>query len=240
MILKMEDKEYLKDKFISIAMPAYNEEKIIPVVVRDAIKVLRSMTPRYELLVVDDGSSDRTGKILDSLASKDKHIRVIHFKANKGVGYANHVIYRKVKGDLLFWNASDNQIHMETALLMLPYLQEHDLVVGNRALRADSLVRRLSSGLFSKLLRVRFRIPVKDIDSVKAYRISSLKKIMPESKTAFIESELLIKAVRKKLRIIEIPIKHYPRMRGEAKGFRLRIIMPQLTQLFRALFRTKW
>ncbi|MFH0869440.1 MAG: glycosyltransferase family 2 protein [archaeon] len=229
-----------KGKAITIAMPAYNEEKIIASVVKDAVSVLKKMTSNYHVLVVDDGSADKTGAVLDRLAASDKRIKVIHFPRNRGVGAANHAIYKNVKGEILFWNASDNQIRMNEFYRLLPYAAEYDIVVGNRMQRADSFFRRLVSGMFSLLLRIRFRLPVKDIDSVKLFRVSVFKKLKLESKTAFIETELLIKAKKRGLKIKEIPIRHYPRMKGKAKGVRLKIIIPQLTQLFKALFRMKW
>lgn len=239
-MLTKQQKAYFKDKHITIAMPAYNEGKIITQVVRSALKVLRKITSKYQVLVVNDGSTDKTGIILDELVKEDKHIRVIHFKKNKGVGNANFTIYKEAKGDFLFWNASDNQIHMDELFTMLPYVLDYDIVVGNRMARADGVLRKMSAKLFSFLIRLRFGVPVKDIDSVKVFRNSVFKKIKPQSRTAFIEAEILIKAKKKGLKIIEVPIKHYPRKHGKAKGIRLRIITPQLIELAKAFFRTNW
>jgi glycosyltransferase involved in cell wall biosynthesis len=238
--LSKQDMEYFKGKSIIIAMPTYNEEKNIATVVNDAFSVLKKITNKYGVLVVNDGSSDSTGKVLENL--KKKHpgkLKVIHFQKNKGVGEANHLIYKTVKGDILFWNASDNQIHMDEIFTMLPHIKNNDIVVGERVHRADNWLRRFMSGCFSLALRIRFGLPVKDLDSVKVFRIDVFKKIKPESKTAFIETEILIRAKKKGLRIIEVPIKHYPRLKGKAKGVKLRIIIPQLKQMFKAIF-TRW
>ncbi|HYD03345.1 MAG TPA: glycosyltransferase family 2 protein [Alphaproteobacteria bacterium] len=237
--LTTKDKEYFKGKTIMIAMPTYNEEKNIGIVVRDAFNVLKKITPNHGVLVFNDGSTDSTGKVLENLKKKYSKLKVIHIPKNKGVGNANNVIYKSVKGDILFWNASDNQIHMDEIFTMLPHIKDNDIVVGNRVHRADNWLRRLMSGCFSLALRIRFGLPVKDIDSVKIFRIDVFKKIKPESKTAFIETEILIRAKKKGLRIIEVPIKHYPRLSGKAQGVRLRIIIPQLKQMFKAIF-TRW
>ena len=230
------DAEYFRGKFISIAMPAYNEQDNIPIVVNDALKVLRSLTDKYEVLIVNDGSKDKTGKVLDELAKKDKHIRVIHFSRNKGVGFANYTIYKKVRGEILFWNASDNQIRMKEIYTMLPHIKNHDIVVGNRYKRKDSLMRRVVSRAFSTVILIRFGVPVRDVDSVKVFKTSVFKKININARNAFIESEILIKARRQKLKILEVPINHYPRIRGKASGLNMRIVVPQLTEFLKYFF----
>ncbi len=234
--LSKQDLEYFRGKFISIAMPAYNEQDNIPIVVNDALKVLKSLTDKYEVLIVNDGSKDKTGNVLDKIARKDKHIRVIHFPKNKGVGFANYTIYKKVRGEILFWNASDNQIRMKELYTMLPHIKNYDIVVGNRHKRKDSLMRRVVSRAFSTVILIRFGVPVRDVDSVKVFRTSVFKKININSRTAFIESEILIKAKRQKLKILEVPINHHPRTRGKASGLKMRIVIPQLTEFLKYFF----
>jgi glycosyltransferase involved in cell wall biosynthesis len=234
---KMND---FKNKHISVTIPAYNEEHTVVRAVNNAERVLKKLTRTYDVLVVDDGSTDSTGTLLDKLSAKKKHVKVIHFKRNQGVGAALRRLYSEVKGDFFFLNAADEQVKMEELLVLAPYIAEYDIVVGRRVNRADSLFRKISASFFNFVIRIRFGIPIRDIDSVKIYRTSVFKKIKLESKTAFIESEILIKAKARGLRMIEVPIRHYPRTKGKAKGIRVRTIIPQLTQLFKAIIRTKW
>jgi len=226
--------------FISIVIPAYNEEKTIEKVIRDALLALKKITTKYEVLVVNDGSSDSTKELLEKISSRNRHVRAISFKENQGVGAALHALYKEAKGEFIFINAADDQVKMKELLVLLPYIADNDIVVGRRMNRADSRFRKLASGLFSLVLRLRFGVPAKDVDSVKVYRASALGKVRPQSRTAFIEAEILIKAAQKKLRIIEVPIKHYSRKHGKAKGLRLKIITLQLKELSKAFFRINW
>ncbi|OGZ32150.1 MAG: hypothetical protein A2V69_00030 [Candidatus Portnoybacteria bacterium RBG_13_40_8] len=230
----------LSHTFISITIPAYNEEKTIEKVVRDALLTLKRITTKYEVLVVNDGSTDSTKELLEKFSSKNRHVRVISFKANRGVGAALSAIYREAKGEVIFLNAADDQVKMIELFVLLPFIIDHDIIIGHRVNRSDNWFRKITSVLFSLVLRLRFGVPAKDIDSVKVYRTSVFKKMKLESRTAFIEAEILIKAKKKGLRIIEVPIKHYPRTHGKAKGVRLKIIAPQLIELAKAFFRIRW
>ncbi|MGV8150886.1 MAG: glycosyltransferase family 2 protein, partial [Candidatus Woesearchaeota archaeon] len=206
---------------------------IIERVVSDAFTVLKKLTKKYEVLVVNDCSTDKTELILKKLSLKYKNLKIVNLKKNMGIGNANNYIYHHVKGDILFWNASDNQIRMDELFSLIPYSKKYDIVVGKRINRADNAFRKIASYLFSLFLKIRFRIRVKDVDSVKVFNVKSLKKINPESKTAFIETEILIKAMRRNMNIIELPIKHHPRTAGKASGIRLKIIIPQMWQTFK-------
>lgn len=226
----------INNAFLSIAMPAYNEEGNIEHVVREALKVLRSLTSSYEVLVVNDGSSDRTGEILDALAKEDGRIRVIHNSKNVGIGYSSFVIYCNVKGEYLFWNAADNQIYMEELYTLLPHIFANDIVVGNRKQRNDRLIKRFLSSSFNLVFRLRFGLPVRDVDSVKVFRMSVFKDMDIVSRSSYIESEVLIKAKKRGYRIKEVDIKHHPRVSGKAQGLRLRIITPQLLDFAKSFF----
>ncbi len=228
---------YFQDKFITIAMPAYNEALSLPVVVKDADEVLKKITNYYEILVVNDGSTDNSKQVLEKLKKTNKHLRVINFSKNQGVGAALFTIYRSVKGDILFVNAADGQVTMDQLCVMLPYLKKNDIVIGQRVKRADNLIRRISSILYSVFLQLVFGVQIKDIDSMMMIKVSALKNLKINSKTAFIQAEIIIKATEKKLKIMEVPIVHYPRKQGKAKGFTLKIVIPQLIDLFRALLK---
>jgi len=232
-------KHFFKDKFLSITIPAYNEEDNIELAVMDAAKALRSITNKYEILVINDGSTDHTAQKLQKLRKRYNNLRVITFEKNKGVGEALHTIYNNVRGDYIFLNAADNQVHMDELYRLLPYAMTNDIVVGNRTNRADSQIRRIVAKIFSTVIRLRFGVKVKDIDSCKIYKTSIFKKIKLQSHTAFIETEIFIRSTKAGLKIVEVPIQHYPRLKGKAKGIKLRIIIPQLWQMFKAIFK-KW
>ncbi len=229
-------REKINNKSITIAMPAYNEEGNIELVVNEAFKVLKSLTKNYEVLVVNDCSTDKTKEILEKLQKKFKKLKVINHKKNLGIGIANYHIYKNVKSEILFWNASDNQIHMDEIYTLLPHIFTNDIVIGNRFQRADSFKRKLFSGIFNLSFRLRFGIKIKDVDSVKIFRTKIFNKINIISRSAFIETEILIKAKKLKLKLKEVNIKHYPRLKGKAQGIKLKIIIPQLFEYSKFFF----
>ncbi|MBU0580438.1 MAG: glycosyltransferase family 2 protein, partial [Candidatus Margulisbacteria bacterium] len=179
---------------LTIAMSAYNEEDNIETAVRNAFYVLPQITKKYEVLVVNDGSTDKTLDILNRLKKEFRNIRVISHKKNFGIGISNHTCYLNSSSDYIFWNASDNQIPMEELFKLVPYAREYDIVVGHRIARKDPLIRRINSRIYNLVLRLFFDITVDDIDSVKLFNRKIFKNITLKSKSAFIETEILIKA----------------------------------------------
>ncbi len=122
---------------ISIVIPAFNEEGSIEKVVEEAFSVLKEISSDYEVLVVDDGSRDRTAPILDTMSNLDPRLRVIHHRTNQGAGSALKTCYTNASGKLVFFVPADGQVSAKELYKLLPFAKDAHAVVGCRAKRAD-------------------------------------------------------------------------------------------------------
>src|ERR1051325_7140831 len=148
---------------ISAVLPAYNEEENIETAATRMAEVLRSLNLRdWEVIVVDDGSADRTGEIADRLAGEDpEHIRVIHHSPNRGYAQALKDGFAAARCRLLFFTDSDNQFDVREIRNLLPLIEDADIVCGFRIYRFDPLTRLVLSWGYNLLIRILFRIRVR-------------------------------------------------------------------------------
>jgi len=223
----------LKLKGITIAVSAYNEEGNIKKVVESALEVLKSVTKNYEMLVIDDGSTDNMPAILKKLEKKYKKLRVVTHPKNLGIGWANYHCYMNAKYDVIFWNAADNQIKMKEMKKMLLWVNKYDVIIGRRRNRDDPFFRKLNSKLYNLALFFFFGLWTHDIDSAKIYKRKVFSIVKPKSRSAFIETELVVRSKRKGFKIKEVEIEHFPRVIGKATGNDLILVYKQLRDLFK-------
>lgn len=204
---------------ISAVLPAYNEEENIEVATRRVAEVLRSLDFRdWEVLVVDDGSVDQTAQISDRLASEDPmHIRVFHHNPNRGYAEALKTGFTNARHQLIFYTDSDNQFDVREITSLLALIEEVDIVNGFRIYRFDPMTRLVLSWGFNLLVRIIFRIKVRDIDcAFKLFRREVFDKVSIESKKFFVDAEVLAKASYFGFRMAEVGVRHYPRPAGHS------------------------
>jgi glycosyltransferase involved in cell wall biosynthesis len=203
---------------ISAVLPAYNEEENIETAIRRMADVLSGLSLRdWEVIVVDDGSVDRTGEIADTLAEQDPHIRVFHHRPNRGYAEALKTGFTNGRSQLLFFTDSDNQFDVREINSLLPLISEADIVCGFRIYRFDPLTRLVLSWGFNLLVRMIFRIGVRDIDcAFKLFRREVFDRVEIESKKFFVNAEVLAKARRCGFRLKEVGVRHYPRPAGRS------------------------
>ena len=204
---------------ISAVLPAYNEEDNIETAVERLTATLCSLELRdWEVIVVDDGSVDRTGEIAGRLAAADPlHVRVFHHKPNRGYAEALKTGFTNARCQLIFFTDSDLQFDVGEIKSMLPIIEEADIVCGFRIYRFDPLTRLVLSWGFNLLVRIMFRIGVRDIDcAFKLFRREVFDKVTIESKKFFVNAEVLAKARHFGFRLVEIGVRHYPRTAGSS------------------------
>lgn len=204
---------------ISAVLPAFNEEENIETAVKRMAGVLNSLSLHdWEVLVVDDGSVDRTGEIADCLASRDpQHVKVFHHNPNRGYAEALKTGFTNARSELIFYTDSDNQFDVGELKHLLPLIEHADIVCGFRIYRFDPLTRLVLSWGFNLLVRLIFRIKVRDIDcAFKLFRREIFDKITIESKKFFVDAEVLAKARYFGFRMSEIGVRHYPRPAGRS------------------------
>ncbi len=218
---------------VSVVLPAYNEEDIIEQVVLQCAGYLEGAAPDYEIVVVNDGSRDRTGAILDALNAQNPRIRPIH-QANKGYGGALQTGFKHATKAHVFFMDSDNQFDIREMDKLIPHLKDHDVVLGYREHRQDHLGRKFNALGWRTLVDLLFGLGVRDIDcAFKIFRRERLMMALPESEGAMINTEMLVKLKRRDVRWVEVPVTHYPRVGGKATGANLKVIIKAFKELLR-------
>jgi glycosyltransferase involved in cell wall biosynthesis len=222
---------------ISLFYPLYNEEGNVEEAVRRALTVLPRFADQFEVILVDDGSRDRTGALADRLAELDPRVRVVHHPSNRGYGAALRSGIRASGHEWIFYTDGDNQFDLEEIALLLPLRNDHEIVTGYRMDRRDPWSRKLNAWVFNQAVRVLFRLSLRDVDcAFKLYRSSIFEGMELKSDGAMIDVEILARARRRGARIAEIGVHHFPRTVGSQTGAKLSVIV----RAFRELLRLWW
>ncbi len=222
---------------ISAVMPAYNEEANIAPQVLDVVETLRSVTDDFEVIVVNDGSRDRSASIVQALAAEIPQVRLVQHATNQGYGAALYSGFINATKELVFLTDSDRQFDLSDLHKLLPLIDKADIVAGYRAPRRDPLIRVLNGIGWSALVTLLFGYMARDIDcAFKLFKREILHHIKLASRGATFSAEFLIRAKRAGYRIVEVPVNHRPRRAGSPTGARLDVIV----RAFRELFRLRW
>lgn len=226
-----------KIKEISVFFPAYNEEKNIEKTVLLANKVLERVAEEYEIIVVDDGSKDKTKEIVKKLSDENDKIRLVEHKINRGYGGALKTGFKNCKYKWMVFTDSDGQFDFSEFpnFLATQRKTKADLVIGYYKKRKVSFKRKLSTFVWQLIVRILFGLKVKSIDcGFKLIRKKVIDSMVLESERgAFISTEFLVKAKEKKNKIVEIPVSHYERKEGEATGSDWKVILNSFKDLYK-------
>jgi glycosyltransferase involved in cell wall biosynthesis len=212
----------------------YNEESNIEEAVRRAVSILPRHADAFEVILVDDGSRDRTGGIADRLSAADPRIRVVHHGTNRGYGAALRSGIDAARYDWIFYTDGDNQFDLEEIRLLLPLCPQNDIVTGYRIDRRDPFNRKLNAWIFNLAMRLFFGLRVRDVDcAFKLYRRSIFDGFPLRSNGAMIDAEILARARARGARIAEVGVHHYPRTAGSQTGASPFVILRAFRELFR-------
>lgn len=207
----------MKYKSISVFLPALNEQDNITSVVNSVNKYLQKKFRDYEILVVSNGSTDNTEKIVKELAKKDRHIKSIH-GSKRGYGIALKSGFKHASKELIFYTDGDRQFDIKEMDKLFPLLNNYDIISGYRIKRQDPLMRIITAKVYNMLIRILFSLNVKDIDaSFKLYKKEIFKNMTLKADTGLIDAEILIKAKKSGYMIGQIGITHYPRIKGQTQ-----------------------
>ena len=219
---------------LSVFFPVFNEEENIKSVVESALELLPSITKCYEIIIVDDGSQDKTGQIADVLSRQYKEISVIHHFSNCGYGATLQTGFRAAKNDLIFFTDGDGQFNIKELSQLTVLIENADIVCGYRVKRADPLFRKINARFYRLLLRVLFNLKITDINcAFKLFKQKVVQNLNFESKSALINAEILILAQKKGYAIKEVGVSHYPRVKGKQTGAKLPVILRTFAELLR-------
>ncbi len=223
---------------LSIFMPAYNEEKNIQQTVEEAIQVAQKLAKQYEVIVIDDGSQDRTAQKVKSLQTKYPQLRLVRHRSNKGYGAAVKSGLRAAKMDWIFFTDSDGQFKFDELSGFVAAKDKADLIIGYRRKRMDPFHRVFIAQVLLKLWnRVLFGLKVKDVDcAYKLFPKKVVQSIKLETESAITVTEFLVRAQRQGYTFCQLPVTHYPRRHGTQTGGNLKVILRALKESF-VLFR---
>jgi len=228
------------DITLSVFFPAYYDENNIGKVVEKAVEVIEELKlGDYEIIIIEDGSPDRTAEEADRLASKYPKVRVIHHEKNMGYGATLRDGFLNSKMDYIFYSDGDNQFDLTELKKFVALIPYSDIIVGYRKHKQYSLYRKFTSLCYNYLLRLLFDIHYWDIDcAFKLFRADLFKKIEIESVDAFIDAEVMIKAKFLGYTSTEVGVEHLPRLDGISTGARPSVIFRTIKEVFQ--FRKKY
>jgi glycosyltransferase involved in cell wall biosynthesis len=217
---------------VSVVLPAHNEAENIVEAVRQALAAAESVSPRQEVIVVDDGSSDATAAAALALRKQDPRVRLVQHERNLGYGSAVRSGISAAGMEWVLLTDADLQFDLRQLSEFVPHTVDSELVIGYRARRCDPLFRRLNARAWNVLIYALFRLHVRDVDAAfKLIRRDVLDGLDLFSTGATIDTELLAKARRRGARLVELPVLHRARLAGEASGANLRVIARAFREL---------
>ena len=210
-----------KLSFLSVFFPAYNDEKTIGNLVEKAFQILPSVAQRYEVIVVNDGSIDKTAQVLMNLTQKYQNFRVITHNINRGYGGALKSGFKAAKGDYVFYTDGDGQYDVGELLKLVKRINKGiDLVNGYKIKRGDSLLRIIVGQLYALWVRLFLGIRFADVDcDFRLFRRRILEKITLTYDSGAICAEMLAKIQKNKGVVASVPVHHYPRRYGHSQFF---------------------
>lgn len=219
-------------KSISIVLPAFNEEINIVKTVSKIINFLSERFNDWEIIVVNDGSFDNTGKVCDNLAKQTPQVRAFHHPKNRGYGAALKTGISNSRKEMIFFTDSDGQFDFTELPLLLEHIDSHDIVSGYRKNRKDPPIRSLNAWGWNKLVTIVLGLRVKDIDcAFKLFNRRVFESVQIESVGAMVNTEILCQAKHFNMSLKELPVTHLPREHGTQTGANFKVIVKAFREL---------
>ena len=231
----------LKDKTVphpvtslSVFFPCYNEKDSVWSMTEKALSVAGTLCDDFEVILVDDGSTDGTAGLIDELVAQYSNVRVVHHSQNQGYGAALQSGFRAAAKDYVFYTDGDGQFDLGELPVLTPLIAHCDIVSGYRINRQDGILRKLNAFCWNRLVCFLFGLKLRDIDcAFKLYKRELFDTIEMHSTGALIDTEILARAIRKGYTISQIGVHHYPRMAGQQTGANVKVIFRAFKELFK-------
>ncbi len=221
---------------LSIIIPAYNEEANIVAAVEEVSSAAQTLNMDYEIILVNDGSRDRTGEMARTeLAPRIPNFRLVEHFPNRGYGGALKAGFAAATRELIAFTASDRQFQFSEITLLLDKLKpDVTLVSGWRVKRQDNFIRRLNGRGWNAVVMILFGRTIHDIDcGFKLFRRDVLNHIHIESNGAMIDTEMLAEMRARGYKMTDVPVTHLPRTAGSPTGANLKVIARAFRDLFK-------
>jgi len=238
---------------------AYNEEILIGTFLERALAALEASVSDYELILVDDGSTDRTNEIAQAHAKQNPHLRIITNERNLNIGPSFKRALASAQKEFVFWQTVDWSYDLTHLRIFLELLKHFDVVVGVRPVpirllsyvpvvrsiyrvrtRSDSFRKAIISLGNYYMVRILYRMEFHDFQNIQFYPTALLQGFTLEGESSFLAPEMMARALAHGCRFLEVPIPFIPRSAGEAKGTRLRSIFRSVRDIWGNWFRWGW
>ena len=235
----IKESTFRTSRSLSVVLPAYNEETVIAGTVHGIASILTPWVQDFEVIVVNDGSSDNTKAIVEHIMAIDARVRIVDHRINQGYGAALASGFEAVAKDLVFFMDSDGQFDPCDLKPFFSLIEKYDAVLGYRIKRQDTWVRKLNAWGWNLLVSLLLGVRVRDVDcAFKLYRSDFFRKHRLETRGAMINAEILHKLKRFGYLYAQVGVRHLPRRSGRATGARLSVIVRALRELF--TYAWKW
>ncbi|MGB8226756.1 MAG: glycosyltransferase family 2 protein, partial [Sedimentisphaerales bacterium] len=196
-------------KSLSVFFPCFNEQDNVERAVKSAVDVLSPLKIDFEIIIVNDGSKDKTGEIADGIAAENKNIKVVHHNINRGYGAALQSGFKAATKEYVFYTDGDGQFDIKELPLLFKYMDDYDIVTGYRIKRQDNLIRKINAFCWTTMVNLLFGMKIKDMDcAFKLYRRSIFDNIKLGSTGALINTEIFARAKNKGYKIFQIGVHH--------------------------------
>jgi glycosyltransferase involved in cell wall biosynthesis len=227
---------------LSYFFPAHNEEANLAGLVAEALEELPGLADDFEIIIVNDGSRDATGRIADELtAANPGVVRAVHHPTNLGYGAALRSGFKAARHDHVAFTDGDRQFRVADVGRLIDRMAASDgpdVVVGYRIKRADPIIRTIYAKAYRLANRIFFGLSVRDVDcACKLFRREALEGIAVESGGAFFSAELLIKLRAAGRSIAEVGVPHHPRTAGSPTGAKPSVIFRAVRDFWRLRLR---
>jgi len=233
----MMDNSYM----LSVILPAYNEGSSLEGIIKTTNNFLlgQKIFKKYEIIVVNDGSKDNSSCILKKLEAEIECLNVVTHSVNLGYGKAVMSGVNNSKYSLLLFMDADGQFNIDSVSEMVKYISIYDIIAGYRYNRRDSLYRIVLGKINTFLMFFLFGLKSKDINC--GFKILKRKVILSSYKSngGLFYTEILLKAKNKGFKIMEIPVEHFPRLKGKATGGSWKVIIEAVKDMI-GLLRYKY
>ncbi len=221
---------------LSLVIPAFNEAAVISRAVAEAETALAAHFEQFEILVVDDGSSDGTAAEVRRVLSCAPHTRLLQHEVNRGYGAALRTGFEAARFALVAFTDADCQFDLTDLAKLTRLADEAPVVVGYRADRKDPWRRRFLSWGYNAMARTLLGTRVRDVDcALKVFRCEVIAGLMPEACGFFVNTEMMTRARQLGLEVAEVPVTHRPRAGGESK-----VSLREVPRTARTLFAFWW